>query len=234
MSLFEKSKELQGKLEEYKENKVLEQRGKQLQPIYNEFSSNHKELNDLVLKLTAFSDNNISINFEGLDDKVTSLNHVMKVIIDSDILGLNQGKDYKRYKKLISELIICLDPILNNTWKSFRSELHSEIPPTAHAILGDNERFLNILKGKKNKLNQLLSRVPRNHEELFYVIKDAQSISSEIDFFIAKLETESPDFMNDFFVEVNKGFDLNKLTPEMLQWLKDNQYISGLIISRTS
>lgn len=233
MSLLEKINRLNCNLDKYKDDKKIEQQSKQLQPIYEELSSNYKELNDLVSKLSVFNNNDVKLDFEGVNDKVESLNDIMVTMVILNVLDLNQGKIYKQYKKSISEVLEKLKPAVDNAWRNLKRDLDSEVPPTAYSMLGDNARLLNIIKGKKDKLFTTLKKMPNDSKELSNVIKTARIISSEIDSFISELTTDAPSFMNDFFIEVNKGFELSRLTPEMLEWLKENQHTSGLVISRS-
>jgi hypothetical protein len=139
-----------------------------------------------------------------------------------ELINLSNGKELKKINVELLHLENSLIDELQTAWSEFRERITPILPDNIQKGLGENDTNLNKLKKLKEDLRKISQNIPSELEGLIKTINQMEEISSNMNTTVGSLQTDCPDFMNDFFNKAASGFKLNDLTPKMLEWLKDH------------
>jgi len=234
MSLLNQSQQLQAQVEEYLNNQYLEQIALKLQSVKEFFLMVEEQIGILSEQLLLIkADTGVSPN----DDLINTANKFNELLTSANKVSLdslNQASEYKKLKVLLPKLQSLLENQVVTAWNDHNQRLIPELQDGIQEDLGDNKKVLMEFGDAKTKFDRLSRKIPTTSEQWNETVAELDQLSTNMKAAKAKLKTNCPDYMRAFFDDVSSGFDLTKLTPQMLQWLQQKGEASRFEVKRVT
>lgn len=197
-----------------------------------------KSIEDFSLKLNQLASNAELLRNEGLT--LTPISNLPKVVklVDEIKVKFSEHKSSKTLKqgRRWSALIKQLKTLLQDIYQSqksdwlvyFNNNYFGGVPPSQKERIllhtPENDKSLQLYKELYERFSRFKSISPNNKEE-FDLLRNLSHQLNSIEF-----KENAPECVREFLAATNTGANLELLTSEVMDWLRDNNLLNSYIV----